>query len=172
MFKRVNQKSKPKEMKKIYKANPYKYIIIMGCLLLVYLFFFLKGMILYQQIPDIDEGRIVILATLGLSFLLICISTLIVLVCNASKMIVLTPVYCEYSKGNMRFNTHWRELQPLNASFLGYKWTVLNGVVPDKKGNRTDVTAYVDSMFFKEYDEIVNIINKATNKVANSAIDI
>ena len=98
MFKRVNQKSKPKEMKKIYKANPYKYIIIMGCLLLVYLFFFLKGMILYQQIPDIDEGRIVILATLGLSFLLICISTLIVLLCNASKMIVLTTFYCEYSK--------------------------------------------------------------------------
>ena len=91
-------------------------------------------MLLYEQVPSVDEGRIVILSTLGLSFLLICTSTLIVLIGNTSKMIVLTPVYCEYSKADMRFNTHWRELQPLNASFLGYKWTVLNGVIPDKKG--------------------------------------
>ena len=47
MFKRVNQKTKPKEMKKTYNAKPSKYILIMGSLLLVYLFFFLKDMMLY-----------------------------------------------------------------------------------------------------------------------------
>ena len=172
MFKRVNQKTKPKEMKKTYNAKPSKYILIMGSLLLVYLFFFLKDMMLYEKIPPMDEGRIVITATLGTSFLLIFISTLLVLLSNSNKTIVLTPIYCEYSNGNIRFNTHWRELQPESSSFCGYKWLILNGVIPDKKGNRKDITAYVDSIFFKEYDDMLNLINKATATVAKSAIDI
>ena len=127
---------------------------------------------LYEKIPPIDEGRIVITATLGTSFLLIFISTLLVLLSNSNKTIVLTPIYCEYSNGNIRFNTHWRELQPESSSFCGYKWLILNGVIPDKKGNRKDITAYVDSIFFKEYDDMLNLINKATATVAKSAIDI
>ena len=63
-------------------------------------------------------------------------------------------------------------MQPESSSFLGYKWLILNGVIPDKKGNRKDITAYVDSIFFKEYDDMLNLINKATATVAKSAIDI
>lgn len=172
MFKRVNQKTKPKETKKSYNAKPSKYILIMGCFLLVYLFFFLKDMMLYEKVPPVDEERIVIITTLAISFLFIFIPTLLVLFSNSSKAIVLTPVYCEYSNGNIRFNTHWRELKPESSSFLGYKWLILNGIIPDKKGNRKEITAYVDSIFFKEYDEMLNLVNKATATVAKSAIDI
>ena len=118
MFKRVNQKTKPKEMKKTYNAKPSKYILIMGSLLLVYLFFFLKDMMLYEKIPPIDEGRIVITATLGTSFLLIFISTLLVLLSNSNKTIVLSAFSTTFRAKEIDLPSYMAETSTLFMKLL------------------------------------------------------
>lgn len=164
--------SKAKEMKKIYKSNPSKYLIIMGGLLLIYLVFFIRGMMLFDKVPNIDEGRIVILSTLIGSFVLIIISIIVTINGNYRKAVVLTPVYCEFSKGSIHFTTHWRDLTYYKSNFLGYKCMSFNGVIPDSKGNRKDIRVYIDSVFFSQYDEILKITIAAKKKVGESPIDI
>lgn len=170
---RNNSKKSSQDKKKMYKANPSKYLIIMGILLIIYLVFFIQGIDLYHQVPAIDENRFVILSVVIGSFLIMILSTIVAINGNYGKNIIITPDYIEYSKsGKNRFITYWREISFYITKSLGYKSVHFKGIVPGKNGNRKEISVYVDSMFFDKYDDIEKVIIMAKKKSANAAIHI
>ena len=172
-IRRNTTKRQSQEKKKMYKSNPFKYLIIMGILLLIYLFFFIQGIELYHEVPDIDENRIIILSVILGSFAIIILSIIVAINGNYGKNIIITPDYIEYSKsGKNRFMTYWRELSFYISKFMGYRSVHFKGIVPGKNGNRKEITVYVDSMFFDKYDDIEKVILMAKKKSVNSAIHI